>query len=541
MPADDATNARPAWAWPAYALGLAVYLLRLDSVAGAFVDDAWYVLLAKALASGHGFTVVNSPSPGITPIYPPAFPALLSLVFRAAPAFPENVWLLKSVSVAAVFAAAALARYYLARFHGARPALAHAVALLTLLTPAFVFLATSTVMSECFFTLVQLAAVVCVERSIKSDDGRLALAALLAGAGLSAAAFLTRSIAVGTVGAAVLFLLLNRRVVHAVIFSAVVLLCVGPWLAYSRAHAPTPEQKFEQQGLISQTYAESFWQKAAGDRDSGTVAAGDLPARVADNLKEIFVRDAGGLIVPALYRDAHESGQEVLGMKGSMGVTPAPMVVSTILCAVCLAGLFVTLRAGLRLSELSLLLTLPVILLWPWAPFRFLLPFAPFIFLYLVRGTNYVGALVTRLNAEVVRGGLTAPARILLMCAVLLNCYDHARYLLGKFGVAGERPDWVEGFEESEEVLDWMRANVSADALVATENPALVHLRTGLKTVSSPAAPELKREDLARRGARFLAHVSPHHPAIEQTADPGLKFVKKTTRSRLFVVELGGR
>ncbi|HLM55343.1 MAG TPA: hypothetical protein VK422_04395 [Pyrinomonadaceae bacterium] len=541
MPGDDATNARPAWAWPAYALCLAVYLLRLDSVAGAFVDDAWYVLLAKALASGQGFTVVNSPSPGITPLYPPAFPAALSLVFRAAPSFPENVWLLKSVSVAALFAAAALARHYLARFHGVRPALAHAVALLTLLTPAFVFLATSTVMSECFFTLVQLAAVVCVERSIRSDDGRVAFGLLLAGAGLSSAAFLTRAIAVGVVGAAMLFLLLNRRVLHAVIFSAVVLLCVGPWLAYSRAHAPTPEQKFEQQGLITQTYAESFWQKAAGDRDSGTVTAADLPARAADNVKEIFVRDAGGLILPALYRGADESGQEVLGMKGSMGETPTPMVVSTILCAVCLVGLFVTLRAGLRLSELSLLLTLPVILLWPWAPFRFLLPFAPFIFLYLVRGTNCVVALITRLDAGAIRGGLTAPARVLLMCVLLLNCYDHAQYLLGKFGVAGGRPDWVEGFGETGEILDWMRANVPAGALVATENPALVHLLTGLKTVSSPAAPELKKEDLARRGVRFLAHVSPHHAAIEQTADPGLRFVKRTARSRLFVIELGGR
>ena len=83
---------------------LAVYVLRLDGVVGLFTDDAWYVLLAKALATGQGYSIANSPTPGILPLYPPAFPFLLSLVFRLSPGFPENVWLLKSVSVAAMLA-----------------------------------------------------------------------------------------------------------------------------------------------------------------------------------------------------------------------------------------------------------------------------------------------------------------------------------------------------------------------------------------------------------------------------------------------------
>ena len=41
-------------------LTLAVYLLRLDRVAGLVVDDAWYVLLGQALARGEGYRLVSS-------------------------------------------------------------------------------------------------------------------------------------------------------------------------------------------------------------------------------------------------------------------------------------------------------------------------------------------------------------------------------------------------------------------------------------------------------------------------------------------------
>jgi len=85
-------------------LFVAVYWLRLDKVFGMMLDDAWYLVLAKSLATGQGYTLINSPTPSIVPIYPPAFPFLLSLLYRLSPQFPENLWLLKSLSVVAMLA-----------------------------------------------------------------------------------------------------------------------------------------------------------------------------------------------------------------------------------------------------------------------------------------------------------------------------------------------------------------------------------------------------------------------------------------------------
>lgn len=150
----------------ALALCLACYLLRLDGAVGYLLDDAWYVLLAKALAAGQGYSLINSPSPGILPIYPPFFPLVLSPAFRLIPTFPENVWLLKSVSIAAMFGAAFLSYYYFRRYRLTPRPVAALLSTALLLNPALVFLATSTVMSECFFTALQLLAAVLVERCV---------------------------------------------------------------------------------------------------------------------------------------------------------------------------------------------------------------------------------------------------------------------------------------------------------------------------------------------------------------------------------------
>src|SRR5688572_12286530 len=90
------------WSAVIAAVMSAVYFLRLNAVVGLMVDDAWYVVLAKALSEGAGFRLISSAATPIQPLYPPGFPAVLSLVFHIDPEFPRNVFLLKSVSISAM-------------------------------------------------------------------------------------------------------------------------------------------------------------------------------------------------------------------------------------------------------------------------------------------------------------------------------------------------------------------------------------------------------------------------------------------------------
>ena len=37
-----------------------MYVLRVNGVAGMYVDDAWYVMFGQAIASGQGYHLINA-------------------------------------------------------------------------------------------------------------------------------------------------------------------------------------------------------------------------------------------------------------------------------------------------------------------------------------------------------------------------------------------------------------------------------------------------------------------------------------------------
>src|SRR6185503_11189771 len=62
---------------------------------GAFQDDAIYTVLAKALATGEGYRMINLPGDPHATHYPPGYPFFLSLLWRLAPEFPDNIVVFK--------------------------------------------------------------------------------------------------------------------------------------------------------------------------------------------------------------------------------------------------------------------------------------------------------------------------------------------------------------------------------------------------------------------------------------------------------------
>src|SRR5271165_7281842 len=94
---------------------LALYVQRLMlPSAGLDQDDGVYLVTAKALATGQGYRIVSLPAPIPQTKYPILFPALLAVVWKVFPQFPDNLFLLKLVPFMAALAWFALVyRYYL--------------------------------------------------------------------------------------------------------------------------------------------------------------------------------------------------------------------------------------------------------------------------------------------------------------------------------------------------------------------------------------------------------------------------------------------
>jgi hypothetical protein len=471
-------------------LPLTVYVLRTNDVAGMMVDDGWYILLARTLARGEGYWLINSPFGHILPLYPPGFPALLSLVFRVQAEFPANVWLLKSLSIAAMLGVSSLSYVYLHRDRQLPPAVAACAASAIALTPAFVFLATSTLMTECVFTLAQLSAVFLAQRAATASSPGLALR-MGAGAGLVAAsAMLIRSAGIVAVFAAGLFLLKERRWKPALGFAGVAVACVLPWTIYARAHAPTPAEQDAHRGSIVYGYTDQLWMRWAGAPMSGTILAGDLPARIATNTFDVAGRSIGGIFLPAVFRGGQESGEEVVALGGVVAFTSASMgsaagtaIISLLISGVLVTGFIATARQRITVAEVLTPLALTVILLWPFWTFRFVLPLTPFLMFYFLRGLQVVVRLATARSAGVFEPFRTM--RIVMLSILGLHLYDHGAYLIATRD-ADRLPSatWIGAAHEVDRTLDWVGEHVPRDALVASTNPALVYLRTGLRTVT---------------------------------------------------------
>src|SRR5262249_30277313 len=201
--------------------------------------------------------------PGAVPMYPPGLPLVLSLVFLVTPPFPANVLFLKLVSVLAMTGVAVLAFAH-ARVDQRLPlAVAWTLALATALHPAFVFLATSTVMSECLFTFLQLAGVIAIERALRGN-GRGGAAVAFGSGVLVSFAYLTRSMGITLVAAGLVRLASGRRWRTAVLFALGVGAIAVPWHIYAHVHAATAAMQAEENDGVMYGYATHFLLQIAG-------------------------------------------------------------------------------------------------------------------------------------------------------------------------------------------------------------------------------------------------------------------------------------
>jgi hypothetical protein len=182
-------------------------------------DDAGYLLTAKAIAAGHGYTIQNLPTPIPQTNYPPLFPAVLALFTLIS---GQTQWL-KLLPLASTVGWLVVT-YRLLLKMGASGNGAMLLVGLTAASPMVVFLSTN-LLPESLFGLLAAAALLTL----------LEERALLAGA-LAGLATLTRTAGVALIVACIFTLVARRRFRGAAVFATVAMVMVAPWFGWSLAH-----------------------------------------------------------------------------------------------------------------------------------------------------------------------------------------------------------------------------------------------------------------------------------------------------------------
>ena len=231
----------------------AIYLLRLDGYAGLMVDDAWYIVLGKALATAKGYRLISSATTPMVPAVPPGFPALLSLVFRLRPRFPA-IWCGSRRCRSSRWPGSVCACWIDFTRHRDVPERAGTLLGRNSRPDAGVGVSGDIHGDgRMRVRVAQAAAVILVERIVRRDaaDRRAPVFAGLA----AAAATLLR--ALGLLSLPLLLCICSGIVGGGRRQSSPSssLACVAPWQLYARAHAPSEEERAAHGGTIVYSYA----------------------------------------------------------------------------------------------------------------------------------------------------------------------------------------------------------------------------------------------------------------------------------------------
>jgi len=459
---------------------------------GVFYDDAQYLVLAKALATGQGYRFINLPGAPLATHFPPGYPAFLALLWRIAPAFPENVALFKFANAVLLAAAAAVTGELARQTLGLSRALAASAALAgTVTIPALVL--SSAVMSEPLFLALLIPLLVWAERVTMEEQTTASLRqAVLLGAAIAAVA-LVRTHGIALAGAVVLTYVARRRYREAAACAAATLIGIAPWVLWVAAHNDALPP------LVRGAYGSYTAWLAAGWRTWGVHL---LVVTVPDNVATIGMTVVRS-IVPrgSAIADALVGGAFALLTALGVGVAWRRMRVTTLFVAGYLA----------------------IVLVWPFSPLRFVWGIWPLVMLFPAAGlaVAWQSAIVRQRSPARLGVGVLAAVVLLGIVGFNLQGYANAWWSSNaRFHARRVLPQ-----------LAWVAKATSPNDIIASDAEAAVYLYTGRRTVpvTTFTAGEYVRERTVPEEmgvmASLLEHYQPRYVLVTST-----KLVEVTAR-----------
>jgi hypothetical protein len=435
------------------------------SPVGVFYDDAHYVILGRALAMGEGYRYINLPGSPAATHFPPGYPALLALLWRVSPTFPENIALFKMMNAVLLGVVAAGTYWSSRKLLDASPLVAAAVALAsTIAIP--VLLLSSGVMSEVFFLATLLPLLLIAEDAIRRESLRKAP---LIGA-IAGVLCLIRSNAVVLIAAIALGYAIRRRFREAGIATLTGVLVLLPWLLWVNHHDPLmPAQLRGQYGSYGAWFAE-------GLRQGGVSLMG---TSLRDNLVTTYA------IVARSFSFARQPLLDAL--------TVFAVVTLFIAGTIALAK-----RATVTLLFVALYIA--VTLLWPFSPLRFLWGIWPLLVVISVGGVlSLWRARFAPPWSRVARGVCVVAGAIAIAGAL-------------NFNIRGYANAWWATVSRSfapriQPQLVWVTEKTGHADVIVTDDEGAVYLYTGRRALPANAftAQQYFQPRSAQESARWMA------------------------------------
>lgn len=418
-------------------------------VCGTFHDDAIYVSTAKAIAQGQGYRLINLPNAPVQTKYPFLYPAILAVIWRLFPSFPDNLLAMQGLSLLAGSMTIAFAYLYLVRFGYCSRSCALASCLFCTFAPYFIYFSTQT-LSEIPFAVLFILSGWILERHLKEPFEKRS-SQLLLGIFL-ATPFLCRTIGGIVVPVALIILLFNRRPIIWVTVGS--LAGTLPWILWVLIHV----------GGTSQDASAIYYTDYIAWWSSHGLAS--LTRVICLNLLMIL---ASGVEV-GLAGFSQALSVLSLGPKLTIKLLPGLLILIVMYSDLRRARVLPCMMAGYLL----------VVCMWPWPPYRFTLPIMPFFLAYMLRGMSRILRSFSSLPAY--RGiVLLVVGGLMVSNLALLNRYSQIKHLthFPSNGIASSQVSW----SSYKKVFTWIAEHTEPDDVIASGLDTMIYLYTGRKAI----------------------------------------------------------
>ena len=454
---------------------------------GVFYDDAQYLVLAKSLATGHGYRFLNLPDAPLGTHFPPGYPAFLAILWWISPAFPENVALFKFAN-AVLLAIVGVLGYRFANRTPRIPAWLSATAAVagTATIPPLVL--SSAIMSEPLFLALLLPLLAWSEQITERRTDvstRVDVRALLLGGAIGALA-LVRTHGIALAAAAVATYLARGRRREAIICAAAACIVLAPWMMWVAAHNDSLPP------LVRGAYGSYVGWLASGLRVDGMHL---LAVTVRDNVATIWTS-----IVRSIVPDVHWT---------------LDLLVGAIFTALSAIGV-TTCWMRARVMILFVAFYLAIVIVWPFSPLRFVWGIWPVLMIPPAAGIATAWRARSVRQSPSMRGALVVAALAIGVGIAVFNARGYANAWWSsnaRFHARRVIPQ-----------LAWVARSTQPDDVVAADAEAAVYLYTGRSAVpiTSFTATEYAHEPTAaeqmaivkqlidRYQPRYLLATSPH-------------------------------
>ncbi len=450
-------------------------------------DNAGYMILGEALASGQGYRDIYLPFGPLHTKYPPLYPLLLAVFAPLG-----SLQLLKLTSLVLTTLAVWLTYRLADRLVGRGPAVV-AAALLALSPVLLEY--SHFVLSEALFVVLVVTSLLWIERAAQgstAEEGRHGISpALLLGLAAAGAAFLTRTAGLPLLAAAVLFFAFERRPRRFALATAVAFASAGGWWLYQRWASAAPGADVSQPTYLKEMLLRNPYDPAAGS--AGPV---DLAVRAIENLWS-YISD----ILPRSLAGGWSS------VPGGEGVLTA---LGLAIAGLAFVGWVRRSMSRLGPAELFTVLYAIMLALWPpvWTDQRFLLPLLPLLLAYAASGASELGRRLTagREGARtpaLAMGALVAAVGIGAAITAVGRTPEGIRCLADyRAGAPCDPPEFASFYAAAE----WAATNTPPDAIAVSRKPRIFFLISGRRGDLYPYSTDARvvLDGMKRIGADYV-------------------------------------